>query len=93
MCPTTPGACCRTSTGSRGNFGYFPSYALGSAYGAQAMADLEKTIDFDAMYAAGDLAPLRQALTRPAVALRQPEGDRLAGGKPVRRPLRPEILR
>ena len=46
-----------------GNFGYFPSYALGSAYAAQAMADLEKTIDFDAMYAAGDLAPLRQALT------------------------------
>ena len=32
---------------SQGNFGYFPSYALGSAYGAQAMADLEKTIDFD----------------------------------------------
>src|SRR5699024_4292762 len=29
-----------------GNFGYFPSYALGSAYAAQAMADLEKTIDF-----------------------------------------------
>ena len=28
------------------------------------MADLEKTIDFDAMYAAGDLAPLRQELTR-----------------------------
>ena len=23
---------------SQGNFGYFPSYALGSAYGAQAMA-------------------------------------------------------
>ena len=46
-----------------GNFGYFPSYALGSAYAAQAMADLAKTIDFDAMYAAGDLAPLRDALT------------------------------
>ena len=46
-----------------GNFGYFPSYALGSAYAAQAMADLEKTIDFDAMYAEGDLAPLRDALT------------------------------
>ena len=30
---------------------------------------------------------------RPAVALRQPEGDRLAGGKPVRRTLRPKILR
>ena len=49
---------------AQGNFGYFPSYALGSAYGAQAMADLKKTIDFDAMYAAGDLSPLRQALTQ-----------------------------
>ena len=46
-----------------GNFGYFPSYALGSAYAAQAMADLEKTIDFDAMYAEGDLRPLKDALT------------------------------
>ena len=49
---------------AQGNFGYFPSYALGSAYGAQAMAGLEKTIDFEAMYAAGDLAPLRDELTR-----------------------------
>lgn len=48
---------------SQGSFGYFPSYALGSAYAAQAMADLKRTIDFDAMYAAGDLSPLRDALT------------------------------
>ena len=27
------------------------------------MADLEKTIDFDAMYAEGDLRPLKDALT------------------------------
>ena len=49
---------------AQGSFGYFPSYALGSAYGAQAMAGLEKAIDFEAMYAAGDLAPLRDELTR-----------------------------
>ena len=45
-----------------GEFGYFPSYALGSAYAAQAMADLGRSIDFDAMYAAGDFRPLRDAL-------------------------------
>ena len=47
-----------------GSFGYFPSYALGSAYAAQAMSDLERSIDFDGMYDSGDLAPLREALTR-----------------------------
>ena len=45
-----------------GDLGYFPSYALGSAYGAQAMADLRKTLDLDAQLAAGDLAPLKTAL-------------------------------
>lgn len=47
---------------SDGSLGYFPSYALGSAYAAQAMADLSKTLDFPALFAAGDLAPLRTAL-------------------------------
>lgn len=45
-----------------GDLGYFPSYALGSAYGAQAMADLSRTLDLDALFAAGNLAPLREAL-------------------------------
>lgn len=48
---------------SWGEFGYFPSYALGSAYAAQAMASLSAEIDFDAMLAAGDLTPLKTALT------------------------------
>lgn len=47
---------------SMGDLGYFPSYALGSAYGAQAIADLRKTMDLDAQWAAGDLAPLKAAL-------------------------------
>lgn len=47
---------------SMGDIGYFPSYALGSAYGAQAIADLRRTMDLDAQWAAGDLAPLREAL-------------------------------
>ena len=45
-----------------GDIGYFPSYALGSAYGAQAIADLRKTMDLDAQWAAGDLEPLKNAL-------------------------------
>ena len=45
-----------------GDLGYFPSYALGSAYGAQAVDDLRKTMDLDAQWAAGDLEPLKAAL-------------------------------
>lgn len=45
-----------------GDFGYFPSYALGSAYAAQAVAGLRRTMDLDAQWARGDLAPLRDAL-------------------------------
>ena len=45
-----------------GDLGYFPSYALGSAYGAQAIADLRKTHDFDAQWAAGNMEPLKAAL-------------------------------
>ena len=47
---------------SMGDMGYFPSYALGSAYGAQAIADLGKTMDLDAQWAVGDLQPLKDAL-------------------------------
>ncbi|HIZ47863.1 MAG TPA: carboxypeptidase M32 [Candidatus Gemmiger excrementavium] len=45
-----------------GDMGYFPSYALGSAYGAQAVADLRKTMDLDAQWEKGDLQPLKDAL-------------------------------
>ena len=47
-----------------GDLGYFPSYALGSAYGAQAVDDLRKTMDLDAQWAAGDLEPLKAASRR-----------------------------
>lgn len=46
-----------------GDIGYFPSYALGSAYAAQALDDLRKTLDLDAQWSRGDLAPLKTALT------------------------------
>lgn len=45
-----------------GSFGYFPSYALGSAYGAQMMHCMKKSVDVDACAAAGDLAPVNRWL-------------------------------
>ncbi len=39
---------------SFGAFGYFPSYALGSAYGAQFLAKMKETVDVDAALDAGD---------------------------------------
>ena len=43
---------------SGGNVGYFPSYALGSAYGAQMLAKMKETVDVDAAVASGDLRPI-----------------------------------
>lgn len=48
-----------------GDLGYFPSYALGSAYGAQAWDDLNAAFGpgaLDAQLAAGNLEPLKTAL-------------------------------
>ncbi len=46
-----------------GAFGYFPSYALGTAYSAQIMAALRKAVDVDLCCEKGDFAPVRQWLT------------------------------
>lgn len=43
---------------SGGSIGYFPSYALGSAYGAQMLAAMEKDIDVWKPVAKGDLQPV-----------------------------------
>lgn len=43
---------------SGGSFGYFPSYALGSAYGAQMLKVMERDIPVWALVAKGDLAPI-----------------------------------
>ena len=47
---------------SGGMFGYFPSYALGSAYGAQLLRKMSETVDVYGAVAAGDLAPVRKWL-------------------------------
>ena len=58
--PITRAGRCRTPTGAGGDFGYFPTYALGSAYGAQLKhAMVADGVDFDGACAAGELAPVR----------------------------------
>lgn len=43
---------------SGGNIGYFPSYALGSAYGAQYLRKMKETVDVDACLREGNFAPI-----------------------------------
>lgn len=48
---------------AQGAFGYFPTYALGNAYAAQLRAKMiEEGMDWNALLAAGDLAPIREWL-------------------------------
>ena len=54
--------CLQDSHWSDGSFGYFPSYALGSAYGAQMLARMRETVDVDACEKNGDLAPINSWL-------------------------------
>ena len=48
---------------SFGGIGYFPSYALGSAYGVQMLREMEKTVNVWDSVAAGNLAPVTAWLT------------------------------
>ena len=50
--------CLQDSHWSFGGIGYFPSYALGSAYGAQMLREMEKEIDVWGPVAKGDLSPV-----------------------------------
>lgn len=45
-----------------GNVGYFPSYALGSAYGAQYLAEMKKDLDVDAAIRSGKLTKINDWL-------------------------------
>lgn len=45
-------------------FGYFPSYSLGSAYGAQILCSMESEIDVWSSVKAGDIAPINEWLTQ-----------------------------
>ena len=43
---------------SGGAIGYFPSYALGSAYGAQLLKKMRETVDVDACLKSGNFSPI-----------------------------------
>ena len=45
-----------------GSYGYFPSYALGNAYGAQILHTMQKELDVFGLAAKGDLLPIRDWL-------------------------------
>ena len=48
---------------SWGSFGYFPTYALGSAYSAQLLAYMKKDLDVEALVRNGELAAITSWLT------------------------------
>ncbi len=54
--PDDKHGCLQDSHWSGGSFGYFPSYALGSAYAAQMLRNMEQEIDVWGPVAQGDLS-------------------------------------
>jgi len=54
--PDDKHGCLQDSHWSGGSFGYFPSYALGSAYGAQMLKNMEAEMDVWGPVARGDLS-------------------------------------
>ena len=56
--PDDKQGCLQDSHWAGGMIGYFPSYALGSAYGAQFLAKIKETVDVDKCVESGDLKPL-----------------------------------
>ena len=54
--PDDKHGCLQDSHWSGGSFGYFPSYALGSAYGAQMLRNMEKDMDVWGPVSRGDLS-------------------------------------
>ena len=56
--PDDKQGCLQDSHWSGGSFGYFPSYALGSAYGVQMLRNMEREVDVWGAVSKGDLAPV-----------------------------------
>ncbi|MCL2619619.1 MAG: carboxypeptidase M32 [Defluviitaleaceae bacterium] len=48
---------------SMGAFGYFPTYALGTAYASQFVAEMKKDLDFDGLIVKGDFAKITAWMT------------------------------
>ena len=47
---------------SQGSFGYFPSYALGSVFGAQMYETMKTQMDVEGLLEQGNPAPIREYL-------------------------------
>ena len=63
--PSDAQGCMQDVHWSYGAMGYFPTYTMGSLYAAQFFAAAQKDLgDTEAMFAAGDFAPLKDWLTR-----------------------------
>ncbi len=61
--PNDTMGCLQDTHWSGGSFGYFPSYALGSAYGAQMLHAMKEELgDIDTKIAAGDLSDIKKWL-------------------------------
>lgn len=56
--PNDAKGCLQDIHWSCGDLGYFASYALGSAYGAQMLREMKKTLDVDALMEKGDFGPV-----------------------------------
>ena len=71
---------------SGGSIGYFPSYALGSAYGAQLLGKMKETVDVEDCLKRGDFAPINAwnrehiwqygCLKKPGALLEQALGEK-----------------
>ena len=69
-----------------GSYGYFPSYALGSAYGAQLLRKMKETVDVDECLKTGNFAPINAwnrehiwqygCLKKPGALLEQALGEK-----------------
>ena len=70
---------------SGGSIGYFPSYALGSAYGAQYLRRMKQTVDVEDCLRRGDFAPinawLREHIWRHGCTYRPGDLFRMAAGE------------
>lgn len=56
--PSDKEGCLQDSHWSGGAIGYFPSYALGSAYGVQFLAKMKESVDVDECIRTGNFAPV-----------------------------------
>ncbi|MBO4384983.1 MAG: carboxypeptidase M32 [Clostridia bacterium] len=83
--PNDKAGCLQDSHWSSGSLGYFPSYSLGSAYGAQILAGMKKELDVDKLVSEGKISVITEwlrehilkygQLKKPAELLRLSTGE------------------